>query len=50
MHISYDNVISGYKYTEYNLITLTQYHVIILIGSQNSFFCFFITESVPNNL
>ena len=50
MFISYHNVISGYKYTEYNITALTQYNVIILIESQNYFFIFFITESAPNNL
>ena len=38
MSILYHNVISGYKYTEYNITTLTQYNIIILIESQNSFF------------
>ena len=33
MSISYHNVISGYKYTEYNITTFTQYNVIILIKS-----------------
>ena len=47
MSMSYHKMISGYKYTEYNITTLTQYNVIILIESQ---FFFFITESVPNNL
>ena len=28
MYISYHNVISGYKYTEYNITTLTQYNAI----------------------
>ena len=49
MSISYHKVISGYKYTEYNKTTLTQYNVIILTESQ-SHFLFFITESVPNDL
>ena len=35
MSISYHNVISGYKYTEYNLTTLKQYIVIRLIKSKN---------------
>ena len=33
MSISFHNVISGYKYTEYNITTLTQYNIIILIES-----------------
>ena len=34
----YSNMISGYKYTEYNMITLTQYNVIILFfASLNRF-------------
>ena len=33
MSISYHNVISDYKYTEYNIITLTHYNIIILIES-----------------
>ena len=37
MSISCYNVISGYKYTEYYVTTLTQYDVIILIQSQNYF-------------
>ena len=49
MSFSYYIVIPGYKYTEYDITTLTQYNVIILIVSQNSFL-FFRTESVPNNL
>ena len=36
--ISYHKVISGYKYTEYSVTTLTQYNVIILIESQKFFF------------
>ena len=35
MSISYHNVISGYKYTEYNLTTLKQYIVIRLIKPKN---------------
>ena len=49
MSFSYYIVIPGYKYTEYDITTLRQYNVIILIVSQNSFL-FFRTESVPNNL
>ena len=49
MSFSYYIVISGYKYTEYIITTLTQYNVIILIVSHNSFL-FFLTKSVPNNL
>ena len=41
MSISYHNMIFGYKYTEYNITTLTQYNVIILIESQNYFFIFY---------
>ena len=33
MSISYHNVISDYKYTEYNITTFTQYNVTILIKS-----------------
>ena len=39
--ISYHKVISGYKYTEYNITTLTQYNVIILIELQKFFFQIF---------
>ena len=35
MSMSYHNVIYGYKYTEYNTTTFTQYNVIILIKSEN---------------
>ena len=37
----YHKVISGYKYTEYNITTLAQYNVIILIESQDFFFIIF---------
>ena len=40
MSTSYHNVISGYKYTEYNITTLTYYDVIILIEPQ-FFFIFY---------
>ena len=43
MSISYHNVICGYKYQ--NILV-----PVILIESQNSFFLFFITGSIPNNL
>ena len=39
-------MISGYKYTEYDITALTQHNVIMLIESQN--YLIFITESVPN--
>ena len=46
MSISHHNVISGYKYAEYNITTLTQYNVIILIESQNSFFIFYHPDKI----
>ena len=33
MYVSYHNVISGYKYAEYNVTILTQCNVIILAVS-----------------
>ena len=45
MSISYHNELCGYKYKKYNITTLRQYIVIILINSY-----FSITEFVPDNL
>ena len=50
MSIPYHKVISGYKYIEYNITTLTQYNVYINTNRVTELFFILYTESVPNNL
>ena len=50
MSIPYHKVISGYKYTEYNITTLTQYNVYINTNRVTELFFILYAESIPNNL